>query len=262
MKVLDQNNFEVFQSKRKFLAREEILNLFYPYRNAVFFPDISEHLQTAESLVLILINKVESVYDEAREEDVKLDSPIIRWKKLIGDKDPSEAKLKDPKSLRAIYGVDLIKNGFYGSDDPKAANKERDIFLFPVPERPPEFQYVRTKLTMQTILKFLFPPNLEHSNTTGRLDIMALYGPVVIYHSVDSCFCKVCIKVAKSQLEATIREKTALERKRLGLTIDLSSSTAPVSLAKSSASKSTTHKKLAPGPLRLLKEPDIIAVYD
>ena len=139
MNTLDQNNFEVFHQRRKILTREEILNLFYPYRNATFFADINEHLQTAESIVMVLINKVETVYDESKEEEVKLESPIIRWKNLIGDKDPAEAKAKDPKSLRALYGADLIRNGFHGSDDPKSANKERDVFLFPIPERPPEF---------------------------------------------------------------------------------------------------------------------------
>ncbi len=139
MGLLDQNNFEVFHSKKKVLTKEEILNLHYPYRNATFFEHISEHLQSAESLVFILVNKVESVYDEQKEEDVKLESPIIRWKKMIGDKDPAEAKIKDPNSLRAKYGVDLIKNACYGSDDPKAANRERDVFLFPVPEKPPDF---------------------------------------------------------------------------------------------------------------------------
>lgn len=139
MQTLDSHNLEVFHSRRKILAREEILNLFYPYRNASFFEPIQEHLLTAESLVLILVNKVESVYDESKEEDVKLESPIIRWKKLIGDKDPAEAKIKDPNCLRAKYGLDIIKNAFHGSDDAKAANKERDIFLFPVPEKPPEF---------------------------------------------------------------------------------------------------------------------------
>jgi nucleoside diphosphate kinase len=64
MNILDQNNFEVFHSKRKILTKEEILNLYYPFRNAHFFPDIQEHLMTAESLVLLLINKVESIYDE------------------------------------------------------------------------------------------------------------------------------------------------------------------------------------------------------
>lgn len=152
---------------------------------------------TAESLVLLLINKVETIYDEQKEEDVKLESPIIRFKRLVGDKDPSDAKTKDPNCMRAKFGIDLIKNGFYCSDDPKSANKERDIFLFPIPEKPPVFSYVRTKVALNTILKFLFPPNLEHSNTTGRLDLFALYGPIVLYHSVDSCFCKVCIKVAK-----------------------------------------------------------------
>ena len=92
MRTLDHHNFEVFHSKKKILTREEILNLFYPYRNATFFQDINEHLQTAESLVLLLINKVETIYDEAKEEDVKLESPITRWKKLIGDKDPAVAK--------------------------------------------------------------------------------------------------------------------------------------------------------------------------
>jgi hypothetical protein len=172
-------------------------------------------------LVFILVNKVETVYDEHKEEDVKLESPIIRWKRMIGDKDPAEAKVKDPNCLRAKYGVDIIKNAFHGSDDPKAANRERDIFLFPVPEKPPEFHYTKTKVTLETILKFLFPPNLEHSNTTGRLDLFALYGPVVCYHSVDSCFCKVCVKIAKSQLEEAIREKQANERKRLGMTAEV-----------------------------------------
>ena len=46
------------------MAKEEILNLLYPYRNATFFADIQEHLMTAESIVMVLINKVETVYDE------------------------------------------------------------------------------------------------------------------------------------------------------------------------------------------------------
>lgn len=90
---------------------------------------------------------------------------------------------------------------------------------------------------MDTILKFLFPPNLEHSNSTGRLDLFAIYGPIVCYHSVDACFCKVCIKIAKAQLEDALREKVAHERKRLGMTADLD--TKSVSLVKTSASKTT-----------------------
>ena len=91
MQILDQNNFEVFHSKKKILTRE-VLNLYYPYRNATYFPEIVEHMMTAESLILLLINKVETMWDEAKEEDVKLESPITRWKKLVGAKDPVDAK--------------------------------------------------------------------------------------------------------------------------------------------------------------------------
>lgn len=88
-------------------------------------------------------------------------------------------------------------NGIYGSDDAKAANKERDIFLYPIPERPPEFHYERMKISLDMIFQFLFPVNLEHANSTGRLDLFALYGPIVNYHSVDYCFCTKCIPTAK-----------------------------------------------------------------
>lgn len=119
-------------------------------------------------------------------------------------------------SLRGKYGVDVIKNGLHGSDDAKAANKERDIFLFQIPERPPPFEYVRTKISLDTIFKFLYPSNLEHANSTGRLDLLALYGPIVNYHSVDSCFCNVCVKIAKEQLEYRIKMKQAEALRKTG----------------------------------------------
>ena len=84
-----------------------------------------------------------------------------------------------------MFGKDIIRNAFWGSDDAKSANKERDIFLFPIPERPPEFEYTRTKIPLDMITKFLFPPNPEHADSSGRLDLLALYGPVVNHHTID-----------------------------------------------------------------------------
>lgn len=219
MNILDQHNFEVFHQKRKILSKEEIINLFYDYQHRDYYNAIQEHMMTADSIVLLLINKVDKVWDEEKQEDVKLESPIIRWKKLIGNKDPEVAKTEEPihgvkipnpetenhelishkqARLRGVFGKDAIRNGFWGSDDAKAANKERDVFLLPIPERPPAFSYIKTKISIDNILKFMFPPNLEHSNSTGRLDLFALYGPTVLYHSVDSCFCTDCTPLAKS----------------------------------------------------------------
>lgn len=142
----------------------------------------------------------------------------MRWKKLLGNKHPEEAKAENAKSLRALFGQNDIKNGFHGSDDPVNANKERDIFLFPIPERPPVFEFIRTKVSMDMILSFCFPPNLEHANSTGRLDLFAMYGPIVKYHSVDYCFCKNCVRIAKDQLQIAIMNQAAADRKKMGLT--------------------------------------------
>jgi hypothetical protein len=37
------------------------LNIFYTHRNAHYFADIVEHMMTAESVVLILINRTEFI---------------------------------------------------------------------------------------------------------------------------------------------------------------------------------------------------------
>ena len=64
-------------------------------------------MMTAESIVLLLVNSKDSIpASEEGEEEIKLESPIDRWKKLLGDKNPEEAKTADAESLRAIFGVD------------------------------------------------------------------------------------------------------------------------------------------------------------
>jgi len=151
--------------------------------------------------------------------------------------------------LRATYGRDIIRNAFWGSDDAKAANKERDIFLLPIPERPPEFKYIRTKINIENILKFMFPPNLEHSNSTGRLDLFSYYGPTVDYHSVDS-FCNKCIKIAKDQLKLAIQRKLDEERRKAGLG-DSIVKDKPVSM-RTGNKMITQTKKLMEAPQRLL----------
>ena len=73
-----------------------MLNLFYQYRTTDFFPAIEEHMLTAESIVLLLINKVDEIWDEEASENIPLESPIVRWKKLLGNKDPAVATGEEP----------------------------------------------------------------------------------------------------------------------------------------------------------------------
>lgn len=186
------------------LVREEIINLFYKHTNKAYFDEILNYLLNGESCVFLLCHETED--------------PIKKWKKMIGNSDPIEAKVKfnfiinkirndffvsffffkkqnilikkifqlnynfqkkiDPSSLRAKYGFDKIRNEFHGSDNPAEANNERDIFKFPIPQKTPDFYYDKFKITLEYLIKFLFPQNLEHPNVNQRLDLFAVYGPV------------------------------------------------------------------------------------
>eukprot|EP00825_Cyclidium_porcatum_P022956 TRINITY_DN2523_c0_g1_i1.p1 TRINITY_DN2523_c0_g1~~TRINITY_DN2523_c0_g1_i1.p1 ORF type:complete len:419 (-),score=83.94 TRINITY_DN2523_c0_g1_i1:365-1621(-) len=73
------------------------------------------------------------------------------------------------------------------------------------------------KITLDTLLKFIYPPNLEHPSVNERLDIFALYGPVVNYHSVDQCLCKECALKGKNILEIIYKQKLNEEKQKLGL---------------------------------------------
>lgn len=57
------------------------------------------------------------------------------------------------------------------------------------------------KITLDTVFKFIFPPNLEHVTVNERLDIFALYGPILNHHSVDKCLCTPCSRIGKEVLE-------------------------------------------------------------
>jgi hypothetical protein len=62
---------------------------------------------------------------------------------MIGNKDPtakdSNTNAKDkaaaPITLRATYGINIIKNEFWGSDNPTDAYRELSIFMFPLPAK-------------------------------------------------------------------------------------------------------------------------------
>ena len=44
---------------------------------------------TAESIVLLLTNSKEMIPNKVEgEEDIRLDSPVVRWKKMIGSPNP------------------------------------------------------------------------------------------------------------------------------------------------------------------------------
>jgi nucleoside diphosphate kinase len=242
---IEASGFSVLNILKKELTKQEVLNLYYKHSEKDFFDNMAKFLMNGDSIILLLT---------AEDAD-----PIKKWKSFIGVPEPTEAKKSSPDSLRALYGTTLIKNAAHGSDNDDDANKEREIFKFPVPQRVPEFKFEKFKLTLDMLLKFLYPANLEHSSINSRLDIFAMYGPVVNQHSVDTCFCRPCAKLGKEHLQRVIAEKIDDKKRKLGI------STKPTSTLtnKTGTSLGSTggSGKLQMAPLRLIDEKGIIELW-
>jgi len=57
------------------------------------------------------------------------DGAIAKWQGLMGDADPAQARVQNPRSIRAAFGKDPIVNAVYGSATAEAAAGEIEFFF-------------------------------------------------------------------------------------------------------------------------------------
>ena len=149
---LEQSGFEIRSVANREITRQEAENLYYKHQNKDYYNKLISYASTGESLVMLLSHAT--------------GDPISLLKTMVGNKDPEVAKKSEGggSTLRAKYGKDIIKNEFYASDDQASANKERDVFRFPIPQKQPVLKMDKYKISLETLWTFLHPKNLEHSD--------------------------------------------------------------------------------------------------
>lgn len=179
------------------MTEEEVLNLYCRHQKEDYYNDIVSYNTRSLSAILIIINK-EDTYLDSNGIVTQYASPVVRWKDLIGPKKPDEDKNKT--TLRGKYGLDIVKNEFWGSDSASDAFRELSMFYFPLPAKAPEFKFNTFKISMSTLLRFLFPVVPNHPDVAGRLDLFARYGPVLDYHLLDICFCANCKPILRKEI--------------------------------------------------------------
>merc|ERR1719158_1538994 len=57
------------------------------------------------------------------------DGAVNKWQSLMGAADPAQARSENPRSIRAVFGKDLIANAVYGSATAEAAAAEIEFFF-------------------------------------------------------------------------------------------------------------------------------------
>ena len=90
------------------------IEIFYgEHKGKSFFPNLSSYMGSGEVLALCL----------------EKEGAIPGWRALLGPTDPDKAKREDPKSLRALFGLDGTRNGTHGSDSEESARRELSFWF-------------------------------------------------------------------------------------------------------------------------------------
>ncbi len=100
--------FKVVAEVKMLLSSEDIEIFYGEHKGKSFFPDLAGYMGSGEVVALCL----------------EKEGAIKSWRNLLGPTNPESAKRKDPKCLRALFGIDGTKNGTHGSDSPESARKE------------------------------------------------------------------------------------------------------------------------------------------
>lgn len=54
---------------------------------------------------------------------------INKWRDLIGPTNCQIARMEKPNSIRAIYGIEGVRNAVHGSDSENSAEREINLFF-------------------------------------------------------------------------------------------------------------------------------------
>ncbi|MBZ3889080.1 Thioredoxin domain-containing protein 3 [Sciurus carolinensis] len=105
MKIIKDAGFELTQLKEMVLNQEEANKIYYKIATRDFYKDVLAVLAEGPSLVMVL-TKWNAIGD---------------WRRLMGPVDPEEARLLSPESIRAKYGINILKNAVHGASNTSEA---------------------------------------------------------------------------------------------------------------------------------------------
>ncbi|MDR1241361.1 MAG: nucleoside-diphosphate kinase [Deltaproteobacteria bacterium] len=113
LKMIEEGGLRIVHMKRLRLSRQEAEIFYAVHRKRSFFGDLTGYLSSGPLVVSVLEGE----------------RAIQRYMALLGAANPRNA---DPKSIRGMYGQDVVANSVHGSDDeygPDVAKAEIAFFF-------------------------------------------------------------------------------------------------------------------------------------
>ncbi|XP_069318410.1 thioredoxin domain-containing protein 3 [Eulemur rufifrons] len=101
LKTVKEAGFDVTQAKEMLLTQEKASKIYSKITGKPFYKDVLEMLSEGPSLVMVLTKW----------------NAVAEWRHLMGPIDPEEARLLSPDSIRAQFGISVLKNTVHGASD-------------------------------------------------------------------------------------------------------------------------------------------------
>lgn len=140
---LEEAGYVVLQQRRVKFTPEQASDLYAEHYGKMFFPSLIAFMSSGPTLAMVVAKR----------------NAIKDFREILGPTNSEQAREVDPKSFRARYGTDTLKNALHGSESQLAA--EREIrFIFPDSITEPilsgdeSTQYLEKKVN-QTLIKGL-----------------------------------------------------------------------------------------------------------
>ncbi|XP_036044785.1 thioredoxin domain-containing protein 3 [Onychomys torridus] len=99
LKTIKEAGFELTLLKEMHLIPEHANKVYFKITGKDFYKNVLEVLSSGMSIIMVLTKW----------------NAVAEWRRMIGPVDPEEAKLLSPDSLRAKYGIDILKNAVHGA---------------------------------------------------------------------------------------------------------------------------------------------------
>ncbi|XP_005109042.2 thioredoxin domain-containing protein 3 homolog [Aplysia californica] len=105
---IHEAGFRIAAHKETTITKDVVDIMYANQQDKDYYDDLVNSMTSGETMFMVL----------SREDAVD------GWRRMIGETNPEEAKTKEPDSLRAQFGQDILNNAVHGSSDPDRARVE------------------------------------------------------------------------------------------------------------------------------------------
>ncbi|XP_067899097.1 nucleoside diphosphate kinase homolog 5 [Heterodontus francisci] len=112
--IILRSGFSILQKRKVYLSPELCSDIYAAHYGKMFFPSLTAFMSSGPTIAMVIAR----------------DKAVAYWRELIGPANSVKAKETHPGSLRALYGMDELRNAVHGSETSSAAEREIRL-IFP-----------------------------------------------------------------------------------------------------------------------------------